>query len=200
MVRGLLTNRPHHLSIHHHDPGNIFKSSSALATVSTHSRAPRSRRAHSQRRRSRPTDRPTSTHGSVKRRGPPKYSYRTKLGRSIVAHTFARLDRRTSGEPVQIHKILGMPLKTSRGWTAIGSEIRLGDSIGQIYNNAAECSRTTKRQNSLDRSEMTIFQKDTFLRTQTSEERQSTPTFNAIRLTAKRKSRRSGHLSLQMDL
>jgi hypothetical protein len=48
------------------------------------------------------------------------------------------------------------------GWTAIGSEIRLGDPIGQISNNAAECSRMTKRQNSLDRSEMTILPKIRF--------------------------------------
>jgi hypothetical protein len=60
--------------------------------------------------------RPTATRGSVKRRGPSKYNYKTKLGRSIVTRVFAHFDRWTRGDPGQIRKTLGVPLKTSRGW------------------------------------------------------------------------------------
>jgi hypothetical protein len=62
-------------------------------------------------------DRPISTYGSVKRHGSAKYNSRTKFGRSILAHIFARFDRWTRGEPVQVLKILGVPLKTSLRWS-----------------------------------------------------------------------------------
>jgi hypothetical protein len=112
MVRGLLTNRPYHLSIHHHDPGNIFKSLSAIGDRFPNGRPWGRRRVHSQRRCCRPTElnawiceaaRTLEVHRP------------NEAWRSIVAHTFARPDRRTSGEPVQIQKTLGMPLKTTPG-------------------------------------------------------------------------------------
>jgi hypothetical protein len=58
----------------------------------------------------------STVHGPLKRRGPSKYNYRTKHGKSIVDRIFANFPYWTRGDPVKIYNTLGVPLRTSFGW------------------------------------------------------------------------------------
>jgi hypothetical protein len=52
----------------------------------------------------------------VKRRGVAKYNYKTPHGKRIVDRVFTHFQAWTRGDPVRIKAILGVPMKTTRGW------------------------------------------------------------------------------------